>query len=139
MKAFLSLLRAQALVFLRDKIALFFTLVFPVVFILIFGFVWGGTEGPGVTLGLVQTGEDGGLLSAVLAQQKGLGVRRYGDRAELEGTSSGAGWTWASCGTGRSSSSSRTRPGSRRATPWPRWPGASPRRPTSAARAWPRS
>lgn len=85
MKAFLSLLRAQALVFLRDKIALFFTLVFPVVFILIFGFVWGGTEGPGVTLGLVQTGEDGGLLSAVLAQQKGLGVRRYGDRAELEG------------------------------------------------------
>ncbi len=85
MRTFAALLRSQALVFLRDKVALFFTLLFPVVFILIFGFVWGGTEGPGkVTLGLVQTGDDGGLLSSVLAQQKGLELRRYEARAELE-------------------------------------------------------
>lgn len=47
MTAFRQLLRTQTLVFLRDKIALFFTLLFPVVFILIFGFVWGGSEGGG--------------------------------------------------------------------------------------------
>lgn len=85
MTTFRELLRTQALVFLRDKIALFFTLFFPVVFILIFGFVWGGVEGPGtVTLGLLVRGERDATLDEVLASQTTVTVRWYEDRGELE-------------------------------------------------------
>ncbi|HPD06935.1 MAG TPA: ABC transporter permease [Candidatus Bipolaricaulis sp.] len=85
MTGFRQLLRTQALVFLRDKIALFFILLFPVVFILIFGFVWGGSEGGGkVTLGLLVVGERDALLDEVLSSQGTVTVRQYEDRAELE-------------------------------------------------------
>jgi len=85
MKAFRQLLRTQTSVFLRDKIALFFTLLFPVVFILIFGFVWGGVEGPEkVTLGLLVVGECDPVLEESLAAQATVTVRRYEGRAQLE-------------------------------------------------------
>ena len=85
MKAFGELLRTQTIVFLRDKIALFFTLFFPVVFILIFGFVRGGVEGPEkVTLGLLLVGERDAVLDEVLASQNTVTVRRYEDRVPLE-------------------------------------------------------
>ena len=85
MKAFRELLWTQARVFLRDKIALFFTLFFPVVFILIFGFVWGGAEGPGmVTLGVFIVGEPDPVLDEVLSSQAGVSVQTYNDVARLE-------------------------------------------------------
>lgn len=85
MKAFQELLRAQILVFLRDKIALFFTLFFPVVFILIFGFVWGGVDGPGtLTVGVFSSGDPDPVLDRVLSMQAGVSVVTYDDRARLE-------------------------------------------------------
>ncbi len=85
MKALAQLLRVQTFVFLRDKLALFFTLFFPVVFILIFGFVWGGVEGPErVTLGLLVIGDRDPVLEEALAAQATVTVRRYEDRAQLE-------------------------------------------------------
>lgn len=85
MKAFRELLWTQALVFLRDKIALFFTLFFPVVFILIFGFVWGGTEGPGsFALGVLVTGEPDPVLDEVLSSQAGVSLLTYDDLDRLE-------------------------------------------------------
>ncbi len=85
MNAFRELLRTQTVVFLRDKIALFFTLFFPVVFILIFGFVWGGADGPGtLTVGVLVVGEPDPVLDQVLSTQAGVSVVTYDDRARLE-------------------------------------------------------
>lgn len=86
MTGFVGLLRTQALVFLRDKIALFFTVLFPIVFVLIFGFVWGGVDGPRTThLGLiVLPGTEAEVLDRVLADQGSVTVSRYPDRLALE-------------------------------------------------------
>lgn len=89
MRAFQGLLRTQFLLFLRDKMALFFTFLFPLVFILIFGFIWGGGSDPGGTrvtrLGLVVLpGVDSQALEAVLVGRGALAVRRYPDRGALE-------------------------------------------------------
>jgi len=52
-----ALVRAEAVIFLRDKVSLFFTFLFPVIFILIFGFLMGDIDDPSATLGLhVSTG-----------------------------------------------------------------------------------
>jgi ABC-2 type transport system permease protein len=85
MTGFRELLRTQALVFLRNRAALFFTVIFPLVFVLIFGFVWGGGDGPRATrLGLAVLAEtEAELLAQVLADQGGV-VTRYADRAALE-------------------------------------------------------
>ncbi|MBC7093491.1 ABC transporter permease [Candidatus Bipolaricaulota bacterium] len=86
MRAFRELLRTQALLFLRDKMALFFTFLFPLVFILIFGFLWGGLEGNRTTrLGLaVLPGVEVQALDQVLSSRGSLDVHRYPDRAALE-------------------------------------------------------
>jgi len=86
MTGFRELFRTQALIFLRDKTALFFTVLFPIVFILIFGFVWGGVEGPRVTqLGLLVLSEtEAEVLGQVLADQGTVTVSRYRDRLALE-------------------------------------------------------
>jgi len=84
MTGFREFLRTQTLVFLRDKMAFFFTLLFPIVFILIFGFVWGGVEGP-TRLGLVVLSETGAdVLDQILAEQGTVAVSRYAERAALE-------------------------------------------------------
>ncbi|MCR4391597.1 MAG: ABC transporter permease [Candidatus Acetothermia bacterium] len=86
MNAFKELLRTQFLVFARDKMALFFTFLFPLVFILIFGFIWGGLEGNRATkLGLaVLPGAEVQVLDQVLSSRGPLDVHRYSDRAALE-------------------------------------------------------
>lgn len=86
MTGFRDLLRTQTLVFLRDKMALFFTVLFPIVFILIFGFVWGGIEGPrSIRLGVLMPPEaEAELLDQVLGAQGTVAVSRYLDRAALE-------------------------------------------------------
>lgn len=86
MTGFRELLRTQTLVFLRNKIALFFTILFPLVFILIFGFVWGGNDGRHTTrLGLVVLpGTEAEVLEQLLTDQGALAVRRYPDRAAME-------------------------------------------------------
>lgn len=86
MTGFRDLLRTQALVFLRDKVMLFFTALFPIVFVLIFGFVWGGADGPRTThLGLVVLSEtEVEVIERVLADQGTVSVSRYPDRPALE-------------------------------------------------------
>lgn len=55
MSAFRALLRAETAIFLRDKATVFFTFLFPLIFILIFGFVMGDVDAPSVKLGLLET------------------------------------------------------------------------------------
>lgn len=85
MTGFRGLLRTQTLVFLRDKMALFFTILFPLTFILVFGFIWGGTGDARATrLGLaVLSGMEDEVLDRVLAQGA-VTVSRYPDRSAIE-------------------------------------------------------
>jgi len=52
MTAFRALLRAETRLFVRDRVALFFTFLFPLIFILIFGFLMGDVDEPEATMGL---------------------------------------------------------------------------------------
>ena len=86
MKAFLALVRAEAVLLLRDRIALLLIFLFPLVFILIFGFLMGGTGGPqsariGVALA---SGTDSGALEAVLEGAASLRVTHYALSSALE-------------------------------------------------------
>jgi ABC-2 type transport system permease protein len=64
MRAFLAILGAQARVFLRDRADFFFTLAFPLVFVVLFGFIWGGRENP-TKVGLVCPPQEELVLSAL--------------------------------------------------------------------------
>ena len=86
MNAFRALLRAELLVFMRDKISLFFTFLFPLIFILIFGFIMGGVgEEEQASLGLIVVSDaDATALEAVLAKTGLEEITRYETPEALE-------------------------------------------------------
>ncbi len=53
MTAFIKLLVANFKMFMRDKTALFFTFAFPLIFIGLFGMVFGGSNSVNYKVGLV--------------------------------------------------------------------------------------
>ncbi len=57
MTAFNKLLVANFKMFVRDKTALFFTFAFPIIFIVLFGMVFGGSNEVNYNIGLVQEDE----------------------------------------------------------------------------------
>ena len=61
-----SLYRASVKEFVRDRAALFWTLAFPVLFIILFGLIFSGGGSPSYTVGLVN--EDGGQVGSALMQ-----------------------------------------------------------------------
>ena len=84
MRAFAALLQTEMLIFLRDRISLFFTFLFPLIFILIFGFVMGDVDQPTARLGLVSTtAESQEALADVLAQSGVDSVRTFEGELEL--------------------------------------------------------
>jgi ABC-2 type transport system permease protein len=66
MKAFIQLFLANIREFVRDRMALFWTIAFPVIFILIFGLIFSRDNGFSADLGLVV--EDQGAAAQSLAQ-----------------------------------------------------------------------
>ncbi|HLZ22415.1 MAG TPA: ABC transporter permease [Ktedonobacterales bacterium] len=62
----LSLYRASVKEFVRDRAAMFWTLAFPVLFIILFGLIFSGSGSPSYTVGLVN--EDGGQVGSALTQ-----------------------------------------------------------------------
>ena len=60
-----SLYVANMKEFIRDRAALFWTLAFPIFFIVLFGLIFSGNSSPSYTVGLVN--EDGGPVGAALA------------------------------------------------------------------------
>jgi ABC-2 type transport system permease protein len=66
MKTVLSLYIASVKEFMRDRMAIFWTLAFPVLFIVLFGVIFAGGGSPSYTVGLVN--EDGGPVSQGIVQ-----------------------------------------------------------------------
>jgi ABC-2 type transport system permease protein len=66
MRAFYKLLNANFKLFFRDKVALFFTFAFPLLFMLIFGFVFGGNDDVNYDIGLVNN--DDSAIGETLSQ-----------------------------------------------------------------------
>jgi ABC-2 type transport system permease protein len=64
MTTIISLYRAAMKEFFRDRAALFWTLAFPILFILLFGAIFSGNNGANYTIGLVN--EDGGSVGSQL-------------------------------------------------------------------------
>ena len=83
MRAFRALLRAEAAIFLRDKGTVFFTLLFPLVFILIFGFLMGDVDEPAATLGLYEAVPSDAVLRDVLASSAADTVETFEDEPSL--------------------------------------------------------
>src|SRR5258708_18012884 len=69
MSTVLSLYRASIKEFVRDRSALFWTFAFPVIFIVLFGLIFSGSNSPSYTVGLVN--EDGGQVGSALAETFG--------------------------------------------------------------------
>ncbi len=85
MTAFVALVRAEAAIFLRDKAAVFFTFLFPLIFILIFGFVMGDVDSPTATLGMhASTTADLSSLRPVLERSAVERIEEFESRGELE-------------------------------------------------------
>ncbi len=86
MNAFRALLNTELRVFVRDKISLFFTFLFPLIFILIFGFLMGGMgETERASLGLfVSSDGDATALEKVLAETGLEEITRYETAEALE-------------------------------------------------------
>lgn len=86
MKAFRGLVANEFRVFLRDKAALTFTILFPLLFIVLFGFLMaGGASTETTRLGLaIAPGADGTRLDAVVAGSGLAGVERYAGARELQ-------------------------------------------------------
>jgi ABC-2 type transport system permease protein len=61
-----SLYQASLKEFMRDRLALFWTLAFPILFILLFGLIFSGSGSPSYTVGLVN--QDTGALGQAIAQ-----------------------------------------------------------------------
>src|SRR5579872_854292 len=61
-----SLYVASVKEFVRDRAAMFWTLAFPVLFIILFGLIFSGGGSPSYTVGLVN--EDGGQVGSALTQ-----------------------------------------------------------------------
>lgn len=79
MTAFRALLRAELKVFVRDRMAFFFTFLFPLIFILIFGFLWRGAgDIDTARMGLVMTSDrDAAVLEAVIADAGSMEIERF--------------------------------------------------------------
>ncbi len=86
MNAFRALLNTELRVFVRDKISLFFTFLFPLIFILIFGFLMGGMgEAERASLGLfVSSDGDATALEKVLTEAGLEEITRYETAEALE-------------------------------------------------------
>jgi len=85
MNAFLALVRSETATFVRDKMAVFFTFLFPLIFILIFGFLMGDVDSPSATLGLygAVTIDEASLRSVI--DESGVNrTRSFGSEGELE-------------------------------------------------------
>lgn len=84
MRRFLALLRANLLMLLRNRQALFWSLAFPLVFMFLLGVVFGDEGGSEASLGFVD--KDGSLLSQGLVRALNATGRlkvEQGDEAEL--------------------------------------------------------
>jgi len=70
MKATRKLIAANFKQFFRDKTAVFFTFAFPLIFIVLFGWVFGGAENVSYEIGLVNNDESpvGGQIAGALGQ-----------------------------------------------------------------------
>jgi ABC-2 type transport system permease protein len=97
-RAFLGLVRAEARAFWRDRVSLFFTIVLPFLFIVVFGLVMGGGEGAvavGYAGGAVA---EGATLERALRETEGIVPTPFGDAASLkravEGKRVGFGVLW---------------------------------------------
>ncbi len=77
-----ALLHAEFVTFARDKAAITFTFLFPILFIVVFGFIMGGEDRS--RLGLVLNSVPGTELISVLEKTDGITVTRYPDRDALE-------------------------------------------------------
>ena len=86
MNAFRALLGAELRVFVRDRTTLFFTFLFPLIFILIFGFIMGGTgEEEQASLGVfIAFDADATALEAVLTETGLEAITRYETPEALE-------------------------------------------------------
>ncbi|MFO8034808.1 MAG: ABC transporter permease [Candidatus Bipolaricaulota bacterium] len=85
MKQFAALARTELNVFLRDRATFLVTFLFPLVFILIFGFLMGGEDVERVALGIYLTEDrDAGVLEDAAAQREGLRHETYPSRDALE-------------------------------------------------------
>jgi ABC-2 type transport system permease protein len=86
MRSFVALLRAEFAIFLRDKASLTFTFLFPVIFVLIFGFLMRGTGTvQEARLGLfVPTGIADEGLEEVITEAGSIIVTLYGSQSDLQ-------------------------------------------------------
>lgn len=80
MNAFRTLLQIELKIFVRDRVAFFFTFLFPLIFILLFGFLIGGMGNiDAARMGLVLASEtDPVILEAVIADAGSMEIKRYG-------------------------------------------------------------
>ena len=84
MSAFRALLRAEFMVFLRDRSSMVFTFLFPILFILIFGALMGGMGSDAdARLGLYVDGASRDDLDSVLRETPALHVTEYPSAEEL--------------------------------------------------------
>ncbi|MCK4683105.1 hypothetical protein KAT59_08785, partial [Candidatus Bipolaricaulota bacterium] len=91
MRAFTALLHAEFVTFLRDKATLTFTFLFPVIFILIFGFLMRGTGTvEHARLGLfVPIDVTSEILEEVIARSGAVEITRYDSESALESSLTG--------------------------------------------------
>jgi ABC-2 type transport system permease protein len=83
MKTYLALLRAETAILLRDRMAVFFTFLFPLVFILIFGFLMGDIDETDARLGVAEVSTEA-LDPALLESAGPSEIREFSSRDELE-------------------------------------------------------
>lgn len=82
MKSFVSIFAATLRIFLRDRMLLFLTLIFPLTIGLIFGFVFGSSGGSySINVGIIE--EDGAVREA-LSEVKEVRITEYSTGKELE-------------------------------------------------------
>ncbi len=85
MKQFAALVQCELKVFFRDRTTFLITFLFPLVFILIFGFLMGGEDVERVAVGLYLAEDSGArLLEDAVARRAGLQHELYPSRAALE-------------------------------------------------------
>jgi len=86
MKAFRALLMSELKIFSRDRMGMFFTLLFPLIYILIFGFFMGDIgDVDQATLGiLISEHADDTLLRQTIDNTGSMQLTFFGSQAELE-------------------------------------------------------
>ncbi len=85
MKQVWALVKTELRVFVRDRTTFLATFLFPLVFILIFGFIMGGEDVERVAVGMYLTdGLEADTLRSAVAQREGLQHVMYTTRRQLE-------------------------------------------------------